>query len=152
MQGIDARVVIELFAEGGQEFTALVLDVGSGNETHPVTLLPTEVVILVVLIFDRTMNIGTMWFSFITYHVYMHCCIHCVEPAIRWKFSEEIQVMASKKSPSLIIVGNICLRDRYYAQSDSCIGPEHRNNFKSMLSSAVNIVFSPCLEESNSCS
>ncbi|KAG0564611.1 hypothetical protein KC19_8G125200 [Ceratodon purpureus] len=42
-EGIDERVVIEMFAEGGQEFTALVLDVGSGNETRPVTLLPTEV-------------------------------------------------------------------------------------------------------------
>jgi hypothetical protein len=50
VQGIDERVVIEFFAEGGQEFTALVLDVGSGNETRPVTLLPTEVIILVVLI------------------------------------------------------------------------------------------------------
>lgn len=45
-EGIHERVVIELFAKGGQEFTALVLDVGSGNETRPVTLLPTEVEIL----------------------------------------------------------------------------------------------------------
>jgi D-alanine--D-alanine ligase len=42
-EGVDERVVIELFAEGAQEFTALVLDVGSGTETHAVTLLPTEV-------------------------------------------------------------------------------------------------------------
>jgi len=51
VQGIDERVVIELFAEGGQEFTALVLDVGSGNESRSVTLIPTEVVILVLISF-----------------------------------------------------------------------------------------------------
>lgn len=50
LQGVDERVVIELFAEGAQEFTALVLDAGSGTETRPVTLLPTEVVVLLVLI------------------------------------------------------------------------------------------------------
>lgn len=63
MQGIDERVVIELFAEGGQEFTALVLDVGSGNETRPVTLLPTEVVILIVLI---SVELCTAFFFVVT--------------------------------------------------------------------------------------
>lgn len=43
VQGVDDRVVIELFAEYGQEFTAIVLDVGSKNNSCPVTLLPTEV-------------------------------------------------------------------------------------------------------------
>jgi hypothetical protein len=42
-EGVDTRVVIEMFAEGGREFTAIVLDVGSGNVSCPVTLLPTEV-------------------------------------------------------------------------------------------------------------
>jgi hypothetical protein len=32
-----------MFAEGGREFTAIVLDVGTGNVSRPVTLLPTEV-------------------------------------------------------------------------------------------------------------
>ena len=73
MQGVDERVVIELFAEGGQEFTALVLDVGSGNETRPVTLLPTEVVVYVVLILiefcTSLVFVDTMWVSIIIYHV-----------------------------------------------------------------------------------
>jgi hypothetical protein len=43
LQGVDTRVVIEMFAEGGREFTAIVLDVGTGNVSRPVTLLPTEV-------------------------------------------------------------------------------------------------------------
>lgn len=34
---------MELFLEGGSEFTAIVLDVGSGFDCHPVVLLPTEV-------------------------------------------------------------------------------------------------------------
>lgn len=38
-QGVDTRVVVERFAEGGREFTAIVLD----SEHGPVTLLPTEV-------------------------------------------------------------------------------------------------------------
>ncbi|CAM6064545.1 unnamed protein product [Sphagnum tenellum] len=42
-EGVDTRVVIEMFAEGGREFTAIVLDVGTGNVSRPVTLLPTEV-------------------------------------------------------------------------------------------------------------
>lgn len=42
-EGIDDRVIIELFLEGGSEFTAIVLDVGSGLDSHPVVLLPTEV-------------------------------------------------------------------------------------------------------------
>ncbi|KAH9673235.1 D-alanine-D-alanine ligase family [Citrus sinensis] len=43
LEGIDDRVVVELFLEGGSEFTAIVLDVGSGFDCHPVVLLPTEV-------------------------------------------------------------------------------------------------------------
>eukprot|EP00850_Spirogloea_muscicola_P020693 SM000223S07321 [mRNA] locus=s223:149769:156929:- [translate_table: standard] len=42
-EGIDHRVVVEAFAEGGKEFTAIVLDAGLGDRCQPVTLLPTEV-------------------------------------------------------------------------------------------------------------
>ncbi|XP_047316418.1 uncharacterized protein LOC124920059 [Impatiens glandulifera] len=43
LEGIDDKVLIEIFLEGGKEFTAIVLDVGSGSECRPVVLLPTEV-------------------------------------------------------------------------------------------------------------
>lgn len=42
-EGIDSRVLVEIFLEGGSEFTAIVLDVGSGLDCHPVVLLPSEV-------------------------------------------------------------------------------------------------------------
>ncbi|PHT36522.1 hypothetical protein CQW23_24222 [Capsicum baccatum] len=42
-EGIDDKVLIEVFLEGGSEFTAIVLDVGSGFDCQPVVLLPTEV-------------------------------------------------------------------------------------------------------------
>ncbi|KAA3463737.1 D-alanine--D-alanine ligase [Gossypium australe] len=42
-QGIDDGVLVELFLEGGSEFTAIVLDVGQGFDCRPVVLLPTEV-------------------------------------------------------------------------------------------------------------
>lgn len=42
-QGIDDKVLIEFFLEGGREFTTIVLDVSSGNDCQPVALLPTEV-------------------------------------------------------------------------------------------------------------
>ncbi|KAF3682467.1 hypothetical protein FXO38_01283 [Capsicum annuum] len=42
-EGIDDKVLIEIFLEGGSEFTAIVLDVGSGFDCQPVVLLPTEV-------------------------------------------------------------------------------------------------------------
>ncbi|KAA8517699.1 hypothetical protein F0562_015173 [Nyssa sinensis] len=42
-EGIDDKVVVEIFLEGGSEFTAIVLDVGSGFDCQPVVLLPTEV-------------------------------------------------------------------------------------------------------------
>ncbi|XP_025695685.1 uncharacterized protein [Arachis hypogaea] len=42
-KGIDNKVLIEMFLEGGSEFTAIVLDVGSGTHRRPVVLLPTEV-------------------------------------------------------------------------------------------------------------
>ncbi|KAB2035500.1 hypothetical protein ES319_D04G156500v1 [Gossypium barbadense] len=42
-QGIDDGVLVELFLEGGSEFTAIVLDVGQGFDCQPVVLLPTEV-------------------------------------------------------------------------------------------------------------
>lgn len=32
-----------MYLEGGHEFTAIVLDVGSGSNSLPVALLPTEV-------------------------------------------------------------------------------------------------------------
>ncbi|XP_061355135.1 uncharacterized protein LOC133299657 isoform X3 [Gastrolobium bilobum] len=46
-EGIDNKVLIEIFLEGGSEFTAIVLDVGSGSDRCPVVLLPTEVELLV---------------------------------------------------------------------------------------------------------
>ncbi|GLJ38718.1 hypothetical protein SUGI_0789120 [Cryptomeria japonica] len=42
-EGVDVRVVIEIFLEEGREFTAIVLDLGCGSDSSPVTLLPTEV-------------------------------------------------------------------------------------------------------------
>ena len=42
-QGIDDKVVVEIFLEGGREFTTIVLDVSSGLDCQPVALLPTEV-------------------------------------------------------------------------------------------------------------
>ncbi|KAH9310199.1 hypothetical protein KI387_038110, partial [Taxus chinensis] len=42
-EGVDVRIVIEIFLEGGKEFTAIVLDLGRGSDSSPVTLLPTEV-------------------------------------------------------------------------------------------------------------
>ncbi|KAJ4841578.1 hypothetical protein Tsubulata_031085 [Turnera subulata] len=42
-EGIDDKVLVEIFLKGGSEFTAIVLDVGSGFDSHPVVLLPTEV-------------------------------------------------------------------------------------------------------------
>ncbi|CAA6654670.1 unnamed protein product [Spirodela intermedia] len=42
-EGIDDKVLIEVFLEGGSEFTAIVIDIGSGSDCHPVVLLPTEV-------------------------------------------------------------------------------------------------------------
>ncbi|KAI5663000.1 hypothetical protein M9H77_22323 [Catharanthus roseus] len=41
--GIDDKVLVEIFLEGGSEFTAIVLDVGSATNCQPVVLLPTEV-------------------------------------------------------------------------------------------------------------
>lgn len=43
MKGIDDKVLVEVFLEGGSEFTAIVVDVGTAAKCHPVTLLPTEV-------------------------------------------------------------------------------------------------------------
>lgn len=43
IEGIDDKVLVEIFLEGGHEFTAIVLDVGSSLNCHPVVLLPTEV-------------------------------------------------------------------------------------------------------------
>nr|GEY64589.1 D-alanine--D-alanine ligase family [Tanacetum cinerariifolium] len=42
-EGIDDKVIIEIFLEGGREFTAIVLDVGSDFDCQPVVFLPTEV-------------------------------------------------------------------------------------------------------------
>ncbi|XP_052173923.1 uncharacterized protein LOC127789161 [Diospyros lotus] len=42
-EGIDDKVLVEIFLNGGSEFTAIVLDVGSGFSCQPVVLLPTEV-------------------------------------------------------------------------------------------------------------
>ncbi|XP_050210829.1 uncharacterized protein LOC126661095 [Mercurialis annua] len=43
LEGIDDKVLVEVFLEGGSEFTAIIIDVGSGFECQPVVLLPTEV-------------------------------------------------------------------------------------------------------------
>ncbi|ESQ49193.1 hypothetical protein EUTSA_v10020004mg [Eutrema salsugineum] len=43
LEEIDDRVVVEVFIENAYEFTAIVLDVGSGSDCHPVVLLPSEV-------------------------------------------------------------------------------------------------------------
>ncbi|KAH7667514.1 D-alanine--D-alanine ligase protein [Dioscorea alata] len=42
-EGIDDKVLIEIFLEGGREFTAIVIDAGTGINSHPIVLLPTEV-------------------------------------------------------------------------------------------------------------
>ncbi|KAL9260564.1 D-alanine--D-alanine ligase-like protein [Drosera capensis] len=42
-EGIDDKVLVEVFLDGGREFTAIVLDVGNGVDCQPVALLPTEV-------------------------------------------------------------------------------------------------------------
>ncbi|KAJ0978329.1 hypothetical protein J5N97_013803 [Dioscorea zingiberensis] len=42
-EGIDDRVLIEVFLEGGREFTAIVLDAGTDMNSRPIVLLPTEV-------------------------------------------------------------------------------------------------------------
>ncbi|KAL0450949.1 UNVERIFIED_CONTAM: D-alanine--D-alanine ligase [Sesamum latifolium] len=42
-EGIDDKVLVEIFLEGGREFTTIILDVGSGLDSQPVALLPTEV-------------------------------------------------------------------------------------------------------------
>ncbi|KZV17159.1 hypothetical protein F511_29466 [Dorcoceras hygrometricum] len=41
--GIDDKVIVEIFLEGGCEFTTIVLDMGPGLDSRPVALLPTEV-------------------------------------------------------------------------------------------------------------
>ncbi|CAN6467171.1 unnamed protein product [Victoria cruziana] len=42
-EGIDDKVLVEIFLDGGHEFTAIVLDVGTGLNSQPVALIPTEV-------------------------------------------------------------------------------------------------------------
>lgn len=51
-QGIDDKVIVEIFLEGGSEFTAIVLDVGSGFDRKPVVLLPTEVPEILCSVYD----------------------------------------------------------------------------------------------------
>ncbi|KAM0915920.1 hypothetical protein ACQ4PT_010497 [Festuca glaucescens] len=45
-EGIDDKIIIEVFLEGGCEFTAIVIDVGTTNNSQPIVLLPTEVELL----------------------------------------------------------------------------------------------------------
>ncbi|GAB2272110.1 hypothetical protein Dimus_006929 [Dionaea muscipula] len=52
-EGIDDRVLVEIFLNGGREFTAIVLDVGTGVDCNPVAFLPTEVELLVYDGVDR---------------------------------------------------------------------------------------------------
>ncbi|KAL3684077.1 hypothetical protein R1sor_002099 [Riccia sorocarpa] len=42
-EGIDVRVIVEVYVESGKEFTALIVDNRTGTTSHPVALLPTEV-------------------------------------------------------------------------------------------------------------
>ncbi|KAH9615346.1 hypothetical protein KSS87_014327 [Heliosperma pusillum] len=42
-EGIDDKALIEIFLEGGREFTVIVLDVGTGSNCNPVALIPTEI-------------------------------------------------------------------------------------------------------------
>ncbi|KAL8141033.1 hypothetical protein V2J09_007054 [Rumex salicifolius] len=49
---IDDKVLIEIFLVGGREFTAIILDVGSAFDSHPVVLLPTEVELQIHGTFD----------------------------------------------------------------------------------------------------
>ncbi|KAL9256034.1 D-alanine--D-alanine ligase-like protein [Drosera capensis] len=41
-EGIDDKVVVEIFLDSGREFTAIVLDVGNGVDCQPVALPPIE--------------------------------------------------------------------------------------------------------------
>ncbi|CAN0916307.1 D-alanine--D-alanine ligase [Linum grandiflorum] len=43
LEGIDDKVIVEIFLEGGSEFTAIILDLGSGSDCQPVVLIPSEV-------------------------------------------------------------------------------------------------------------
>ncbi|CAI0475689.1 unnamed protein product [Linum tenue] len=43
LEGIDEQVIVEMFLEGGSEFTAIILDVGSGTDCQPIVLIPYEV-------------------------------------------------------------------------------------------------------------
>ncbi|XP_002983726.2 uncharacterized protein LOC9643966 [Selaginella moellendorffii] len=45
-EGIDDRIVVEVFLQGCTEFTVIILDTGSGEQVQPVALLPTEVELL----------------------------------------------------------------------------------------------------------
>ena len=56
VQGNHDRVVVEAFAEGGKEFTAVVVDVGSKYQSRPVTLLPTEVLFPLVSIMSNVVS------------------------------------------------------------------------------------------------
>ncbi|EER99943.2 hypothetical protein SORBI_3002G427800 [Sorghum bicolor] len=42
-EGIDDKVIIEVFLEGALSFTTIVVDVGTANNSEPVVLLPKEV-------------------------------------------------------------------------------------------------------------
>ena len=65
-QGIDDRVLVEIFLEGGSEFTAIVLDIGSGHDGHPVALLPTEVCSLSHNIYIKVSFIRFFFFFFLS--------------------------------------------------------------------------------------
>lgn len=86
-QGIDDRVLVEVFLEGGSEFTAIVIDVGTDIDCHPVVLLPTEVGSIIFFssyIFSGNMNT----FPIARYRLIGYCPwyldtrskIFCVEP------------------------------------------------------------------------
>ncbi|CAL9778042.1 unnamed protein product [Musa acuminata subsp. burmannicoides] len=53
-EGIDDNVLVEVFLEGGSEFTAIVIDVGIDNDAKPVVLLPTEVELQVLTNNDQS--------------------------------------------------------------------------------------------------
>ncbi|PKA66875.1 hypothetical protein AXF42_Ash003532 [Apostasia shenzhenica] len=56
-EGIDDKVLVERFLDGGSEFTAVVIDVGNGSECRPVALLPSEV----ELCGDKNVNEDTIF-------------------------------------------------------------------------------------------
>ncbi|WOL14789.1 hypothetical protein Cni_G23570 [Canna indica] len=56
-EGIDDKVLVEVFLEGGSEFTAIVIDVGVDDVVEPIVLLPTEVDLQIMAKIDDSEDI-----------------------------------------------------------------------------------------------